>query len=152
METNTPDGDGTDSRDRNDGVAAGPNQSGTGLEPNVAGALAYLLGIITGVVMFVVEPDDEFVRFHAAQSIVVFGIIFVASIVLSVFGTFVSIVFFSMGTAGAMIGGLISLFLSLLWLVVWIGSLALWVYLMYSAYQGNTTRIPLAAGMADRIV
>ena len=45
--------------------------AGSGLTPNVAGALAYLLGFITGVLFLVIDPfkNDRFVRFHAFQSI-----------------------------------------------------------------------------------
>ena len=49
--------------------------SSTGLQPNVAGALSYLLGIITGVLFLVIEKENRFVRFHAAQSITAFGVV-----------------------------------------------------------------------------
>ena len=54
----------------------------TGLSPNVAGLLCYIAGWITGIIFFVLEQKSRFVRFHAAQSIVVFGIITVAGTVL----------------------------------------------------------------------
>ncbi len=42
-----------------------------GLTPNVAGALTYLVGAITGILFLVIDPfkTDRFVRFHAFQSI-----------------------------------------------------------------------------------
>lgn len=126
--------------------------SGGGLEPNLAGALSYLLGIVTGLIFFVIEKEDRFVRFHAAQSIALFGGIFVLSILLSVVGTVVSIVTFSGSTGGFLVGGIVSLVLGLVWLALWLTSLVLWVYLMYSAYRGKTPRIPVAAGIADRLV
>ncbi len=49
-----------------------PSKSRTGLDANVAAAVAYALGPIGGVVFLLIEKDDEFVRFHALQSIVVF--------------------------------------------------------------------------------
>jgi len=45
----------------------------TNLEPNIAAALAYIIAPFTGVVLFILEKDDKFVRFHAFQSIL-FGI------------------------------------------------------------------------------
>ncbi|MCC7105154.1 MAG: hypothetical protein IT307_08440, partial [Chloroflexi bacterium] len=42
--------------------------SGTGLQPNVAAALSYVLGIVTGVIFVLIERD-RFVRFHAFQCI-----------------------------------------------------------------------------------
>ena len=47
--------------------------SGTNLDPKVAGALCYAFGWITGLVFFLIEKNDDFVRFHAMQSIILFG-------------------------------------------------------------------------------
>src|SRR4051794_7462591 len=53
--------------------AAAPAQgtASVGMTNNVAGALCYLFGFITGIVFLVLEPynKDRFVRFHAFQSI-----------------------------------------------------------------------------------
>lgn len=116
-----------------------------GLEPNVAGALSYLLGFVTGLVFFLVEEEDEFVRFHAAQSIVVFGGLFVLSIVLQVFTGFIG------ATTGFFLG-LFALVFSLVWLAVALATLGLWIFLMVKAYQGETPRIPVAADIADDLV
>lgn len=64
-------------------VSSAP-KTGTGLEPNVAAALSYLLGPITGVLFFMVEKD-KFVRFHAMQSIIAFGGLFLLNLVLDFF-------------------------------------------------------------------
>ena len=48
----------------------------TGIKPNVAALLAYLLGFVSGLVLILIEKNNKFVRFHAMQSIVVFGVIF----------------------------------------------------------------------------
>lgn len=124
--------------------------SGSGLDENVAGALSYLLGVLTGVLFFVVDGDRPFVRFHAAQSMVVFGGLFVAVIALSVVGGIVSAIAFTGGLGGAIVGGLLSLVLLVVWLVVGVGSLVVWLYLMYKAYNGETPRVPVAAGIADK--
>jgi uncharacterized membrane protein len=50
-----------------------PQKTSIGLDENVAGALAYALGWITGIAFLLAEPENRFVRFHAAQSAVVFG-------------------------------------------------------------------------------
>ena len=47
-------------------------KTSTGLDANVAAALSYLVGFITGVLFLVIEKDNRFVRFHAMQSTVVF--------------------------------------------------------------------------------
>lgn len=141
----------TDVQDDSGPGATIESESSTGLDSNIAGALSYLFGFITGLIFFLIEQDDEFVRFHAAQSMVVFGGIFVISIILSIVGTVVSTVMMTGTTGGFLAGGIISLVLGLVWLVLWLGSLGLWLYLMIRAYQGSTPRIPVAAGIADSL-
>lgn len=46
-----------------------------GLKENVAGLLCYLLGWVSGFIFLIVEPKNRFIRFHAFQSIIVFGIL-----------------------------------------------------------------------------
>ncbi len=50
----------------------------TGLQPNIAGLLCYVGGWISGIIFLVLEQRNRWVRFHAVQSIVVFGTITVA--------------------------------------------------------------------------
>jgi uncharacterized membrane protein len=113
--------------------AAGTQSS---LSENVAGLLCYLLGWVTGLIFFLIDKRP-FVRFHAAQSIVVFGGLMVIRIVLSM-------LFISGGLAGFSAG------VGILWLVSLVG-LVLWILLMVKAYQGEKYRIPLAADLADQI-
>jgi uncharacterized membrane protein len=125
-------------------IATG-SETSMGLSENVAGALSYLLGILTGIVFLVMEKDNQYVRFNAAQSIVVFGGIAVLAIGLSVLGTGI----------GFILGDFIGLFVGFILFLVWAGlglvSFVLWVFLMFRAYQGKSFRVPIAAGYADRI-
>jgi uncharacterized membrane protein len=108
----------------------------SGLSENVAGLLCYLLGWVTGLIFFLTDKRP-FVRFHAAQSIVIFGGLMVIRIVLTM-------LFVSSGLAGFSMG------LGLVWLVSVVG-FVLWILLMVKAYQGEKFRIPLAADLADQI-
>ncbi|WP_049902761.1 DUF4870 domain-containing protein [Halococcus agarilyticus] len=130
-------------------VASGETESG--LDENVAGALAYLFGIVSGLILYLVEQDNAYVRFHAAQSMVITGFVFVASIGLTIVGTIVSTVLVT-STSTFFVGSIVSLVLGLIWLVLALGAFALWVYLMVRAYQGTTPRVPIAAGIADSLV
>ncbi|MFC5277756.1 DUF4870 domain-containing protein [Halorubrum rubrum] len=114
--------------------------TGTGLEPNVAGALSYLLGPITGVLFYVLEPEDAFVRFHAVQSTLVFGGLFVASIVLSVVLTVISFVP-GVGWIAAAALGLGSLLLTPV-------AFLAWAFLLYKAYSGEEYSVPLVGSYA----
>lgn len=110
----------------------GPVQGGgSGLPENVAGALSYLIGPITGIVFFIIDRDRDFVRFHAVQSIG-FAIAFMALwMVLFVVGLVLNVI----PILGAIIGILISL-------AVTVGGVGAWLWLMFQAYQGKRWEIP----------
>lgn len=102
--------------------------SGTGLKKNTAGALAYVLGPITGVIFLVIEKDS-FVRFHAMQSIVVGVSFFVLQWVL----------------------GLTIILLILVPLVGIVG-FVLWLLLIYKAWQGEEFEVPVLGKIARNLV
>ncbi|EMA45406.1 DUF4870 domain-containing protein [Halococcus saccharolyticus] len=130
-------------------ITTGETESG--LDENVAGALSYLFGLVSGLIFYLIEQDNPFVRFHAAQSMVLSGLLFVVYVALSIVGTVVSSVLFT-STSTFFVGSIISLVIGLIWLVLTLGTFALWVYLMVRAYQGKTQRVPIAAGIADNLV
>lgn len=134
-----------DTEMRLDEVGETPGETNVGLDENAAGALAYVLGFVTGAILYFVEDDNEFVRFHAAQSIVVFGGVFLLNIAVSFVPGFL--------LAGNSLAGLVvSLVFGLLSLLVGLGALVLWIFLIVKAYRGQTPRIPVAAGIADGMV
>lgn len=115
---------------------------GTGLAENIAGLLCYVLGWVTGIIFFLIDKRP-FVRFHAAQSIVVFGGLHVILILL---GHFVGFGFFGgWGWNGSW--GLIVLLYELINLI----SFILWILLMIKAAQHEKFRVPIAAEFADQL-
>ena len=56
-------------------------KTSTGLEENIAGLLCYVLGWISGLIFLLVETENKFVRYHAVQSIIVFGTLNIAGII-----------------------------------------------------------------------
>lgn len=126
-------------------------ESKSGLDENVAGALSYLFGFVTGLIFFLIEKENDFVRFHAAQSIAFSGLLFVAYMALSIVGTVMTTVLFS-STSTFFVGSIVSMVLGLVWLVLALGGVAAWIYLLIKAYQGKTPRIPVAAGIADKLM
>jgi uncharacterized membrane protein len=112
----------------------------TGMSENVAGLLCYLLGWVTGLIFFLIDKRP-FVRFHAAQSIVVFGGLHIISVVLRMF---FGVSIMAHGWTG--LGAGVMLF-HLLHLATFI----LWILLMVKAYQGERFRVPFAADLADQI-
>ena len=118
---------------------APPPIAASGMQENVAGMLCYLLGWLTGIIFLLIDKRP-FVRFHAAQSIVVFGALHIIQIVLSfvlVGGAFYGSGFF----------GLHFLIISLINLVTVIA----WIVLMVMAYQGKRYEVPVAAGIAKSL-
>lgn len=103
-------------------------KTGTGLNKNTSGALAYVLGPITGVIFLVIDKDP-FVRFHAMQSIVVFVGLFVLQTVM----------------------GFTVILLPLVGLI-WILQVVLWVLLIYKAWQGQEWEVPIAGKFARNMV
>lgn len=101
-----------------------------GLDPHVAGALTYLLGWITGIAFLLLEPANKFVRFHALQSVLVFGTLSVVWVV----------VMSTIPILGLVIG---------LVLIPWL-SVVLWLLLMYKAYRGERFKLPIAGEIADQ--
>jgi len=111
------------------------------MSENVAGFLCYLVGWITGLIFYFIDKRP-YVRFHAAQSIVVFGGLHIINIVLGViFG-----VSLMMGGFGGFSAGV------LFYWLIGVVSFILWILLMIKAYQGERFRVPVAADIAEKIL
>jgi uncharacterized membrane protein len=108
--------------------------SAPGMGDNVAGALCYLFGFITGIIFLILAPynQSKFVRFHAFQSI----FLNVAWIALSIAFTLLGIL-----THG--IGALLSFLLLPLFLIAWL-------YMMYTAFNNKKVKIPVIGDLAEK--
>lgn len=110
------------------GVSAKPSETSVGLSANVAGLLCYVLGWISGIVFLVIEKRNKFVKFHAWQSIMTFGVLTVASLVLG----WIPII-------GLVFG----------WIIGILG-LVLWIVLMIQAGTGKMWKLPWVGNWAER--
>jgi len=128
-------------------ASAGPvpftSGTATGLAPNLAGALAYILGFITGVLFIVLEPykRDRFVRFHAMQSIL-----------YSACGIVFRIGWSILVSALSEVSGWATLALVPVGLVISLGLFLFWLFLMYQAYSNREFRIPIIGAIAAKQV
>jgi uncharacterized membrane protein len=102
--------------------------------------LCYILGIITGLIFFLIEKSNDVVRFHAAQSIVFSGAVIVLWIVLMIVGLILTSISWTLG----------NLF-GLLTLVLWLGLFVVWVVLLIKGYSGEKWKLPVLGDMAERI-
>lgn len=103
-------------------------KTSTGLEENVAGLLCYVLGWVSGLVFILIEKENKFVRFHAMQSIVVFGVLTIASLILN----WIPFIGWVLGT------------------IISILAVVLWIVLMIKAYQGTKYKVPWAGNFAEK--
>lgn len=94
---------------------------------NIMGAAAYLLGFITGIVILLVEKKSKFVRFHAMQSTILFGGIFLINLGLGL-----------IPLAGWMAGLVLSFVAFILWIVC-----------MWKAFQGEMYKVPFVGDIAE---
>ena len=121
------------------GPAASQTTS-TGLDPKLAGLLCYILGIITGLIFFLIERTNPVVRFHAAQSIVFSA----ASIVLWIVLFVLQIIFYQ-------ISWTLGHFFNLLNLLVWLGLFIVWIVLLIKGYSGEKWKLPVIGDLAERL-
>jgi uncharacterized membrane protein len=111
--------------------------SSTGLQPQFAGALAYLAGPFSGLIILLAERSNRFVRFHAWQAIIGLGglgFITVALLLSAFLGLFFSPTVFR--TLYLMAG--IS---AAAWLVAW-------AICLVKAFGGSAWKLPLAGNLA----
>jgi len=101
-----------------------------GLKDNHEAVLAYLLGFISGIILLLLEKDSKFVKFHAMQSVICFGAIFVLNIIANYI---------------PYVGGILSMLLSLL-------SLIFWILGMVKAYQGERYKFPIIGDLAEKYI
>ncbi len=107
------------------------------LDENIEGLLCYLVLWVSGIIFYVIEEENKFVRFHAMQSIVTFLPLMVLG---WIFRALAGAFWWAIG------GGLI--FGALSWLVG-IATFVLWIILMIKAYQGKRYKLPIAGDIAE---
>jgi uncharacterized membrane protein len=118
-----------------------PQQGPTsmGMSQNSAAGLSYLAGWITGLIFFLMEKQNRFVRFHAMQSIIFSGAVTILAIIMQV-----------------LIGGLaynapgLATALSCLWGLVAIGIFVVWILLLVNGFQGKYFKLPVIGDYAER--
>jgi len=101
----------------------------TGLPENSEAALTYVLGWLTGIVFLVLEKENKKIRFHALQSIVLFGGVNLLYWILG-------IITFGFGL--------------LLTPIIGIAVFILWLVLVYKTYQGEEMHLPFVTDFVKK--
>ena len=116
-----------------------PQQGPTsmGMQQNVAAGLSYVLVWITGLVFFLMEKQNRFVRFHAMQSIIFFGGVTVLNILINILAA--ALHYSAFATAIGCVGSIIGL-----------AAFVVWIVLMVNAFQGKYFKLPVVGDYAER--
>lgn len=131
----------SDENDSN-GITDSNQPGATAANNGTVAALSYLLGAISGVIVWFLRRDSPFARFHAIQSI-----LFTLSIILLV-GVLSFVQFLLVFVPE--IGTLLSILFSFVYIVIAVVVLVVWIQLMYQARQSVYYRLPFVGRLADR--
>ena len=113
-----------------------------GLNARTEALLSYLFGWVSGLVFFVIERKNKYVRFHAIQSFLYFGSLAIVLGILKLVGGILG----SILVIGFVLGFIFNIAVFLVGFVVFVS----WVYLMFQAYRGKKTKIPFFGDFAER--
>jgi len=112
----------------------------TGVDERLASVLCYAGWWITGLVFLFAERRHQRVRFHAAQSLIVFGAL---SIVLFLCGGASAVAFFVAVPTFQLLQSIGN--------AVWLAAVLLWFFLLLKAWRGETWQVPIAGGLALKV-
>jgi uncharacterized membrane protein len=122
-------------------------KSSTGLDENIAALLSYVFGWVSGLIFFLIEKESRLVKFHAMQSILFNVLVVVTGIVLWI----VTFILVLIGTQlPGFLGTILSLLVTLIWIVFWIGLLIAWIMCLIKAFQGQYFKLPIIGNFAEK--
>ncbi len=116
-------------------------KTSTGLEQNIAGLLCYVLGWLTGLIFFLIEKENKFVRFHALQSLITSGAITIVHMI--VWNLIITNILLAISWRMWWLTSAVSTILGL-------GHFALIVFLIYKAYSNEMFKVPIAGDIAEK--
>ncbi|SRR6266481_7321702 len=122
-------------------------KSSTGLDANIAALLAYLLGLLGGLIFFFIEKNSRFVKFHAMQSILFNVVVGVVAIVLTIVVTILTLVISSISSS---LGFIVSMLSLLFWLGFGLVIIITAIMLLIKAFQGQMFKLPIIGNMAEK--
>lgn len=115
--------------------------SSTGLDVRLASVLCYSVWWITGALFLVLERQHRTIRFHAAQSLLLFGAVSVLLVTVGALSAVALVVSSQTYQIVRVFGDLI-----------WAGAAVVWLVLVLRAWRGDVWRVPLVAALADQVV
>jgi uncharacterized membrane protein len=125
------------------GPEPGPKSATTGLPSNVAAALA-CIPLIGGIIFYIVEKHDSFVRFYAMQSIIFGG----AWLLFNIISRILFLILWSIPA----IGGILVFFWGIIQALVQIAFLVVWIVATVKAFTSVRWDIPYIGPIARKQV
>jgi uncharacterized membrane protein len=123
-------------------------KSAIGLDANLAAAIGYPIGIL-GLINFLIEKENKFVKFHGIQSVLYsVGL----SIVFTVVWLVLMILTFALAAVSEVLGALMGVIMTLLFLTFFLAIIGGLIYAAYKAYQGQIFKLPIVGNIAEKIV
>ena len=125
-------------------AAVGKSVSPASEDSKLWGAIAYLLGILTGILVILVKKDDKYAKFHGMQSILLGIAVIVFSFAVSIvigFLVFIPII----GWAFIAILSLLSSIVGLAYFLIGV------LYMAYKAYVGEGVKLPYIGEQAEKM-
>lgn len=139
-----------------------PHKSSLGMDANIAVLIAYLGGVVVGwipgiryvaflvpLVVFILEKESKFVRFHAMQSFALNILGLVLGLLFTLVTTIISgsIAYSSPGTALALISAM-----GVLGIIVSLGILVLAIIAVVNGFQYKEYHLPVLGNLAVKLV
>ena len=112
----------------------------TGVDARLSSILCYAGWWVTGLVFLFAERRHANVRFHAAQSLIVFGVLSVALFVCG-----------SASAVALVVAAQTFQILQAIGNALWFGAVLLWLFLLLKTWRGETWRVPIAGDLAMKI-
>ncbi len=123
-------------------------KSAIGLDANLAAAIGYPIGIL-GLINFLIDKENKFVKFHGIQSVLYsVGI----SVVFTVVWLVLMILAFALAAVSEVLGALMGILMTLLFLAFFLAIMGGLFYAAYKAYQGQIFKLPIVGNIAEKIV
>jgi uncharacterized membrane protein len=122
------------------GTSGADDSTSLGMNGKTAAAASYVLLFLSGIVFFLLERKNRFVRFSAAQSTLFFGAVGIVYAILHLL-TIIPLV-------GAILG---LLFNPIIWILTTLSTL-IWIILVIQAYRGVKVKLPFFGDYAESLV
>ncbi|GHU50781.1 membrane protein [Clostridia bacterium] len=110
------------------------NKSIWNLDENIAAALSYIFGIVSGGILLVFEKENKFVRFHAMQSVLLSVFVIVVEVVLQILGRI------------PLLGGIFVLANNIFGFIALVAA----IWLIVSALKMKKQKLPLIGDVAEK--